>query len=206
MIVYQNSKIYNDYLIWPYRNEVLTDDDFAFIDESHLVSDVVRIDDDLNVYLPWGVTKETLADYVSVDGGAQLRVLGDAIENGTQIELVNSTYGTVDNTYTVVLEKPQITLTVEPQRTVFAKTSFRPDAAVQTTGTPCTLTYASDHPDVATVDDSGTVTAKKAGTATITVTAADKYGFRQSAACTVTVKYSWWQKLIRIFLFGWLWY
>lgn len=178
----------------------------SLIDESHLVSDVVRIDDDLNVYLPWGVTKETLADYVSVDGDAQLRVLGDTIENGTQIELVNSTYGTVDNTYTVVLEKPQITLTVEPQRTVFAKTSFRLEAAAETTGTPCALTYTSDDPDVAAVDDSGNVTTNKAGTAHITVTATDKYGFAETAVCTVTVRYDWWQWLIRIFLLGWLWY
>jgi len=176
------------------------------IDESHLVSDVVKIDEDLNVYLPWGVTKETLTDYVSVDGGAHIRVSGDTIEDGTQIELVNSTYGTVDNTYTVVLEKPQITLTVDAQRTVFAKTSFRLDAAVQTTGSPCTLTYSSDRPDVAAVDDSGVVTTLKSGAAAITVTASDRYGFSQSAVCTVTVRYDWWQWLIRIFLFGWLWY
>ena len=179
---------------------------YKVIDESYLVSDKVRIDEALNVYLPWGVTKETLADYVSVDGDAKINVLGDTIENGTQIELVNSTYGTIDNTYTVVLEQPQITLTVEPQRTAFAKTSFRPQTSVETTGTPCTLTYASDDPDVAAVDDSGNVTTNKAGTARITVTASDQYGFTESAVCTVTVQYTWWQWLIRVLLFGWLWY
>ena len=29
-------------------------------------------------------------------------IVGDTITDGTQIELINSTYGTVDNTYTVV--------------------------------------------------------------------------------------------------------
>lgn len=178
----------------------------SLIDESHLVSDKVKIDEALNVYLPWGVTKETLGEYVSVDGDAKISILGDTIENGTQIELVNSTYGTIDNTYTVVLEKPQITLTVEPQRTVFAKTSFRLDAVAETTGTPCALTYTSDNADVAVVDDNGNVTTNKAGTARITVTATDKYGFAETAVCTVTVRYDWWQWLIRIFLLGWLWY
>ncbi|MBQ7545887.1 MAG: hypothetical protein IJT41_02835, partial [Clostridia bacterium] len=130
----------------------------TFIDESHLISDKVKIDEALNVYLPWGVTKETLGDYVSVDGDARINVLGDTIENGTQIELVNSTYGTVDNTYTVVLEKPQITVTAEPQRTAFAKTTFSLDAKVTTTGEPCKLTFASDNPDVAAVDENGVVT------------------------------------------------
>lgn len=176
------------------------------IDESHLISDKVRIDEAMNVYLPWGVTKQSLTDYVSVDGEAQINVLGDTIENGTQIELINRTYGTIDNTYTVVLEEPQITLTVEPQRTVFAKTTFRLDAAAETTGTPCTLTYTSDNADVAAVDDSGIVSTNKAGTARITVTASDKYGFNETAVCIVTVRYNWWQQLIRIFLLGWLWY
>ena len=179
---------------------------YSFIDESHLISDKVKIDEALNVYLPWGVTKETLGDYVSVDGDARINVLGDTIENGTQIELVNSTYGTIDNTYTVVLEKPQITLTAEPQRTAFAKTTFRLESEVSTTGEPCKLTYVSDNPDVAAVDENGVVTTNKPGTAHITVTAADKYGFSETAVCTVTVRYSWWQWLIRIFLFGWLWY
>ena len=134
-------------------------------------------------------------------------VLGDTIENGTQIELVNSTYGTVDNTYTVVLvEEPQITVTAEPQRTAFAKTTFSLDAKVTTTGEPCKLTYVSDNPDVAAVDENGVVATNKPGTAHITVTAVDKYGFSETAVCTVTVQYSWWQWLIRIFLFGWLWY
>ena len=176
------------------------------IDRAHLVSDTVEIDESGNVHLPFGVTKETLGTYVSVDGNATIRVVGGTIADGTQIELVNNTYGTIDNTYTVVLEAPQITLRTEPQYTVYAKTSFHLDAAVQTNGTPCTLTYTSDNPDVAAVDANGSVTTNKSGTATVTVTATDECGFTQSAVCTITVKYTWWQWLLRIFLFGWLWY
>lgn len=46
-----------------------------------------------------------------------------------------------------------------------------------------TLTWVSDHPDVASVDNEGNVTARKAGTATITVKVAEKV----TAVCKVTV-------------------
>ena len=48
----------------------------------------------------------------------------------------------------------------------------------------------------------GKLTATGIGTATITATTADN----RTETCTVTVQYAWWQKLIRIFLFGWIWY
>lgn len=46
-----------------------------------------------------------------------------------------------------------------------------------------TLTWVSDHPDVASVDNEGNVTARKAGAATITVKVAEKV----TAVCKVTV-------------------
>ncbi len=56
---------------------------------------------------------------------------------------------------------------------------------------------------VASVDNSGNVYARGKGTATIYVEIVD--GGRYDT-CTVKVKYSLWQWLIIIFLFGWLWY
>lgn len=46
-----------------------------------------------------------------------------------------------------------------------------------------TLTWVSDHPDVASVDNEGNVTARKAGTATVTVKVAENV----TAVCKVTV-------------------
>ncbi len=66
-----------------------------------------------------------------------------------------------------------------------------------------TVTWTSSNPDVATVDASGNVTAKGSGTATITATTEDG---GHTASCTVTVKTAWWQWLIKILMFGWLWY
>ena len=53
------------------------------------------------------------------------------------------------------------------------------------------------------VDANGVVTATGNGTATITATSEDG---GKTASCTVTVKLAWWQWLIKIMLFGWIWY
>lgn len=63
--------------------------------------------------------------------------------------------------------------------------------------------YTSSNPDIVSVDASGNITALKTGSATITAIEADS---GKSDTCTVTVKYAWWQILIRILLLGFLWY
>ncbi len=66
-----------------------------------------------------------------------------------------------------------------------------------------TVTWKSDNDAVVKVDPaSGKLTAAGPGTAAITATAADG----RTAICTVSVQYTWWQWLIRILLFGWIWY
>ena len=66
-----------------------------------------------------------------------------------------------------------------------------------------TVTWQSDNDAVVKIDPAtGKLTATGTGTATITATADDG----RTANCTVTVQYAWWQWLIRIFLFGWIWY
>lgn len=59
-------------------------------------------------------------------------------------------------------------------------------AQVQPSGAAHTLSWSSDKPEVATVDE-GVVTAVGAGTATITVTAADNTGRSYTDSCTLTV-------------------
>ena len=55
-----------------------------------------------------------------------------------------------------------------------------------------------------TVDDQGNVNVVPGGKGTTTVTVGD--GTEFTAAVSVTVKYNWWQWLIVILLFGWIWY
>ena len=69
-----------------------------------------------------------------------------------------------------------------------------------------TMKYESSNPKVASVDDNGKVTALKKGSATITCTVTDSNGNSVSDTCEVKVVYTWWQWLIKIVLFGWIWY
>ena len=73
-------------------------------------------------------------------------------------------------------------------------------------GAEYTAEWQSSNPKVASVDKDGKVTALKKGTAKITCTVTDSYGNTVSDTCDVTVKYSFGQWLIKILLFGWIWY
>jgi len=77
----------------------------------------------------------------------------------------------------VTLDQETLTLMVDGTATLTA--TVLPEDA-----TNKDVTWASDNPDIATVDN-GTVTAKAAGTATITVTTVDG---NKSATCTLTVQ------------------
>ncbi|MBQ8015361.1 MAG: Ig-like domain-containing protein [Clostridia bacterium] len=65
------------------------------------------------------------------------------------------------------------------------------------------IIYVSSDPSVAKVDENGRVTGVKTGKAVITATVE---GTDNSVSCEVTVKYAWWQWIIRILLLGFLWY
>ena len=69
-----------------------------------------------------------------------------------------------------------------------------------------TVTYTSSNPSVARVDENGKVYGAKKGSAEITVTVTDEYGNTVSDTCKVNVTYAWWQWIIVIVLFGWIWY
>ena len=100
LFCYKDSEIYNFSIKQNYENA-----EIFIIDESHLLSTVATIDEELNVRgLPSGLTKETVKDYVSVDGDAIMEISDDVITTGTTIELINREYGLIDNTYTVIVD------------------------------------------------------------------------------------------------------
>ncbi|MBE6782681.1 MAG: hypothetical protein E7536_01560 [Ruminococcaceae bacterium] len=73
-------------------------------------------------------------------------------------------------------------------------------------GVDYTAEYLSSDEKVAIVDENGNVTAKGRGTAEITCILTDEYGNVTEDTCTVEVKLFWWQWIIYIVLFGWIWY
>ncbi len=65
------------------------------------------------------------------------------------------------------------------------------------------INYVIGDSTVATIDDEGNITTVGPGTATVVATIE---GTDISDTCTITVSYTWWQWIIVIVLFGWLWY
>ncbi len=68
------------------------------------------------------------------------------------------------------------------------------------------IEYSSSDTNLVTIDNEGSIYATGTGEAEITVTVYDNYGNEYKDTCTVTVSYAWWQWIIIIVLFGWIWY
>ena len=73
-------------------------------------------------------------------------------------------------------------------------------------GVKYSVRYSSSSPSVASVDANGNISTGERGEATITVTVTDEYGNKVKDTCKVKVEYKWWQWIIVIVLFGWIWY
>ena len=79
--------------------------------------------------------------------------------------------------------------------------------SVEVTGTDnYMIVYESSNPEIVSVNKDGNVTALGTGTAEITVTVTDENGNVVEDICTVTVNMAWWQWIIYIVFFGWIWY
>jgi hypothetical protein len=66
------------------------------------------------------------------------------------------------------------------------------------------VTWTSSDPRIAEIDpDTGEVTIHRVGNVTITATSVET---GETVEFEMEIEYLWWQQLIRIFLFGWVWY
>ena len=65
------------------------------------------------------------------------------------------------------------------------------------------IVFKSSNPKVLTIDENGNIKTLKRGTAVVTATID---GTDTAVSCNVTVKYTWWQWILIIVLFGWIWY
>ncbi len=66
--------------------------------------------------------------------------------------------------------------------------------------------YRSSDSEIATVTDGGIIRGCGTGSALITRITADENDHETKEVLSITIKYAWWQTLIRIFLLGFLWY
>ncbi|MGX8692264.1 MAG: hypothetical protein ACSW8E_00720 [Clostridia bacterium] len=81
---------------------------------------------------------------------------------------------------------------------------FRGSArAMHAEGAAGTLIWRSEDPEIASVDPDGTIHGLKHGETVVRYDSEDGYFH---GVCQVTVYYSFWQWLLIVFFFGWLWY
>lgn len=134
---------------------------------------------------------------------------------GTQVVTIRYGVATVDFSVQVVNELPS----PEPEEKGKVNSvsindismSYKDSATVTPSinadsGVKYTVSYSSSDTDVVSVDSNGRLTTNGTGSATITVTVTDEYGNAVTDTCKVEVSYKWWQWIIVIVLFGWIWY
>ncbi|MBQ7596368.1 MAG: hypothetical protein IJU45_06865, partial [Clostridia bacterium] len=68
-----------------------------------------------------------------------------------------------------------------------------------------TVKYESSNEKILKIDNDGTFTTLKRGTAQIKCIVTDEFGDVYEAQCTVKVNFKAWQWIVYIFAFGWLW-
>ena len=183
---------------------------YAYEDITLSVNDEADLPTDLPTLLPansgyhlewrilkrgtYGGTYVTENDNIKLEDGKIKPKAAHAASEKAQLELVavkdgSTEYKTLPKTslfYVTVTAAPVIELTgltVAPAKVnLELNTTYQLSAVKQPVNAAGSLTWASDTPEVAEVDNTGKVTAKAQGTAIITVTCGTK-----SASCTVTV-------------------
>ncbi len=152
-------------------------------------------------------TVETISDLYSMQGDTVTLHgdLGTARVNGDSLVLNGwlSSYS-VEKTQVVLWKQTEKKAEIYVPETKKARV-YESFVLPVTADSGAELSFVSSAPQIADVDADGKVTAKAPGTAVITVTAAHGDGRTVQAACALTVRYVWWQWLIRIFLFGFIW-
>lgn len=137
------------------------------------------------------VSKATAADIMGSD--ITLKVVECVISNGASEERVASQV-TVSYAFgKIEIEQTSIELNYKSSAKLNIDTSYSKE----------NLNFKSGNTNVATIDDNGNVYASGKGSTTITVETKDG---SLNDTCNVTVKYAWWQWIIVIVLFGWIWY
>lgn len=132
-------------------------------------------------------------------------------EGNVKIHVV-TTNGEIDN-YIILTVNKKVTTSPKVKNVSISDIAipYKASATIKSTikaddGVKYTVKYSSSNTKVATVDKNGKVYAAKRGIATITCTVTDSDGNTVQDTCKVTVKYTWWQWIIIIVLFGWAWY
>lgn len=136
-----------------------------------------------------------------------------AVGKGTATITATSSTGLyancVVNVDTVEQEKPRVnSVKIDDISLNYKKSTTLKPTIKADDGAKYKVEYSTSNAKIATVDKNGKVTATKrgSGSATITCTVTDSNGNVVKDTCKVNVSLTWWQWIIIIVLFGWIWY
>ena len=178
-----------------------------YVGDSFDLGVIVNPDNSTDSFYNWFFDTEEAENIVSIDENNKVTALasgkvtvyassGDIKSNGCVI--------TVKNRAMV----KSISLGNDIELNYKSSSKFNPIIEVDD-GIKYKVEYKSSNTKVATVDNNGNVYGAKKwskGTATITCTVTDDYGNVVTDSCNVTCGFTWWQWIIGILLFGFLWY
>ena len=148
------------------------------IGSSFTIKPVISPEDATDVSVVW---KSEDPKIVSVTSDGTVTAIGP----GTATVTATTNDGSFSSSCTVNVKSPaqHISLDKTSLKLLEGESGKLTATVYPLNSTQKTLTWASDHPDVASVDGDGNVTARKAGTATVTVKVAENV----TAVCKVTV-------------------
>ncbi len=134
-------------------------------------------------------------DYTVLGIRPMMRVAADAVAEGKVSEYVEALASGADPSEIVEPMPFQIT----PSATEF---HFKQEGVKFTADTD--VTWDTDNHRIAEIDpETGELTIHRVGTVTIIATSKET---GETVKFQMEIEYLWWQELIRIFLFGWIWY
>lgn len=145
----------------------------------------------------WSSSDENVA---TVDENGNVQATG----NGEAIITAETKDGgfTAECKVTVYTDVAGITIPVSKVKLIYKETYQMKTIIIPFNASNSTVIWSSSDENVATVDKNGLIRATGRGNAVITATTVDG---AYSDTCEVTVRYTWWQAIIWLFL-GCLWY
>ena len=199
------------------ENYTLEKDEGEVLEPTEVQKDVesfeVKTSTDGNGYVTDSMTV-TSGDYVTVSATPKEGYAFKGWYNGDKLVSSDNEYSFVaKNNITLTAKFAPIPKNVNSVSIDDISLNYKKSTTLKPTikaddGVKYTVEYSTSNPKVATVDKNGKVTATKrgSGSATITCTVTDSNGNVVKDTCKVNVSLTWWQWIIIIVLFGWIWY
>lgn len=98
-----------------------------------------------------------------------------------------------------------VTVTLSDTKVYYKRTAHIENKIIDPDKVNYSVEWSSANEKIAKVEN-GEIKGMKYGKTTVTCTVTDEFGNVTKNTCEVTVGYAWWQWIVRVLLFGWIWY